>query len=154
MLDNIDKAIIQHLQRDLPVTETPFQEIAASIGISEAEVLERIKNLADRGYMRRIGAILYHQRAGFKANAMCVWRVPPDQVQRVGEIMASFAEVSHCYERNTCEKWPYNLFTMIHGRDHAECERVAEAISKKTGISDYRLLFSVRELKKTSMEYF
>jgi DNA-binding Lrp family transcriptional regulator len=154
MLDKIDKAIIQWLQKDLPLKETPYREIADSLAITEEEVLERIKTFFARGYLRRIGAVLYHQRAGFKANAMGIWQVPPDQVEKVGEIMSSFPEVSHCYERITSPQWPYNLFTMIHGKDNAECQKVAEAISQKTGIKKYRLLYSIRELKKTSMRYF
>jgi DNA-binding Lrp family transcriptional regulator len=154
LLDKRDKAIIQWLQGDLPLKEAPYREIADSLGITEEEAIERIKTFLERGYLRRIGAVLYHQKAGFKANAMVVWRVSPDQVERVGKIMASFAEVSHCYERSTPPKWPYNLFTMIHGRNKDQCQKVAETISRKTGIKEYRLLFSTRELKKISMSYF
>ena len=154
MLDERDKAIIQWLQGELPLKEAPYKEIANSLGMAEEEVLGRIATLLARGYLRRIGAILYHQKAGFKANAMVVWQVPSEQVERVGKIMASFAEVSHCYERPTYPQWPYNLFTMIHGRDNNQCQKVAEAISRKTGIKEYQLLFSIKELKKTSMTYF
>ncbi|OGW12130.1 MAG: transcriptional regulator [Nitrospinae bacterium RIFCSPLOWO2_12_FULL_45_22] len=154
MLDDRDKAIIQWLQGDLPLKEAPYKEIADALAMTEEEVLGRIASFLARGYLRRIGAVLYHQEAGFKANAMGVWQVPPDQVERVGMIMSSFTEVSHCYERPTTPQWPYNLFTMIHGRDKEQCQKVAEAISHKTGIKEYRLLFSIRELKKTSMSYF
>jgi siroheme decarboxylase len=154
LLDERDKAIIQWLQGDLPLTETPFRAIANASGITEKEVLETIDSFLAKGYLRRIGAVLYHHNAGFKANAMGVWHVPSDQVESVGKIMASFAEVSHCYERPTSPQWPYNLFTMIHGRDNNQCQKVAEAISHKTGIKEYLLLFSIKELKKTSMSYF
>jgi DNA-binding Lrp family transcriptional regulator len=154
LLDERDKAIIQRLQNDLPLKETPYREIAESLAMTEEEVLTRLASFLDRGYLKRIGAVLYHQKAGFKANAMAVWQVPTDQVERVGRIMASFSEVSHCYERLISPQWPYNLFTMIHGRDNDQCKKVAEAISHNTGIKQYQLLFSIKELKKTSMTYF
>jgi len=68
--------------------------------------------------------------------------------------MASFREVTHCYHRQPDGHWPYNLFTMIHGSGEEVCRRIVEKISKKTGEVDYQLLFSQRELKKTTMRYF
>jgi DNA-binding Lrp family transcriptional regulator len=68
--------------------------------------------------------------------------------------MAEFSQVSHCYRRNTTDGWPYNLYTMIHAKNEASCLDVVHKISKKTGIQTYTLLFSKKELKKTSMQYF
>ncbi|MBI2876408.1 MAG: Lrp/AsnC family transcriptional regulator [Candidatus Tectomicrobia bacterium] len=154
MLDELDRAIIALLQQDIPLDETPYAALAARLNLSVEELLERLRSLQEWGGLRRIGAVLRHQQAGFTANAMGVWAVPPSEVERVGPIMASFPEVTHCYERPTFEDWPFNLYTMIHGKDPEECGRVAEQISQKTGITHYRLLFSLRELKKTSMSYF
>lgn len=153
-MDDLDRAIIALLQQEIPINETPYDSLAAQLNLSPEELLERLSSLQERGCLRRIGAVLRHQQAGFTANAMGVWEVPPAEVERVGPIMASFPEVTHCYERPTFPDWPYNLYTMIHGKDMGECERVAQRISQRTGITRYRLLFSLRELKKTSMSYF
>jgi len=104
--------------------------------------------------IRRFGAILRHQKAGYRGNAMAVWKVEEDQIQRVGQIMASFSAISHCYQRSPLPKWPFNLYTMIHGRTEKDCRLLAQKISKETGLKDYRLLFSKREHKKSSMRYF
>ena len=95
-----------------------------------------------------------HRRMGINANAMSVWVVPDRDVERVGEIMASFKEITHCYERCTLPDWKYNLYAMIHTQTIEGCQDIAKKISEKTGIKEYKLLFSTEEFKKTSMEYF
>jgi DNA-binding Lrp family transcriptional regulator len=85
---------------------------------------------------------------------MGVWVVPDNRTEEVGIEMAAFPQVSHCYQRPVRPGWPYSLFTMIHGKSAGECEKTAALISEKTGIKDYCLLYSTRELKKVSMRYF
>jgi len=154
MPDNVERRIIQHLQGDLPVTPRPFAVLASRVGISEEEVLDTIKLLKERGTLRRFGATLRHQLAGYKANAMVAWCVREDSMEEIGPLMASFKEVSHCYERTIQGKWKYNLFTMIHGRSKKECQDIARRIAEDTGVKDYILLLSLKEFKKTSPRYF
>ena len=113
-----------------------------------------LKDLCDKGVIRRLGATIRHQKSGFEANAMVAWRVDEERVDEVGKLMASFREVSHCYRRNPTDEWPYNLYTMIHGNNEASCREIAHNLSEKASVNSYTLLFSRRELKKTSMEYF
>ncbi len=148
------KKIVKVLQEDLPLTPRPFQEIAAHCGMSEDELLAKIGELQEEGVIRRFGARLRHQRLGITANGMGVWQVPEGDAQRVGEIMAEFPEVSHCYQRPTFPDWPYNLFTMIHARTRQECEAVAQRIAEATGLKECKLLFSSREFKKSTMVYY
>lgn len=153
-LQEDDIALIRLLQGNLAESLTPYASLAESLNCTEDKVIFDTKRLINEKVIRRFGAVLRHQKAGFTANAMGVWEVPPEQVNQVGEKMALFREVSHCYQRPTLIDWPYNLFTMVHGRTHAECERVMESISQATGIVSYKMLFSVAELKKSSMQYF
>ena len=107
------------------------------------------------GVIRRFGAAIKHHKTGFTSNAMGVWDCPDEAaVERAGEIMAGFAEVSHVYQRPRAATWPHDLYTMIHGRSPQECEEVAERIRAATGLPPARLLYSVREFKKSSMRYF
>ena len=85
---------------------------------------------------------------------MTAWQVDEDRIEAVGQIMASFRAVSHCYRRDPAEGWPYNLYTMIHGKDEADCRNTARKMSEKSGVDTYTLLFSKKELKKISMTYF
>ena len=154
MLTDLEKQVIASVQGDLPVTSHPYSEIADRLEVSEAVVLQTLQDLCERGVIRRFGATIRHQRSGFKANAMVAWRVDEKRVEDVGKIFAAFAEVSHCYRRNPADNWPYNLYTMVHANDEAACRSIARVMSEKSRVKEYTLLFSRKELKKTSMAYF
>ena len=154
MITELDKKIIQVIQGDLPIDPRPFAVMAESIGIAEEEFVERVKVLKEEGIIRRFGATLRHQEAGFSSNAMVAWIVPETRIQEVGKIMAGFREVTHCYQRPPQKDLKYNLYTMIHGEDREACHQIAERMSKRSGIKDYTLLFSEKEFKKTSMQYY
>jgi DNA-binding Lrp family transcriptional regulator len=150
----LEKRIIASIQGDMPVVERPYRRIAADLGIEEQQLLDVLQRLVRRGVIRRFGATLRHQKSGFSANAMTAWRVDEERMDAVGAIMASFKEVSHCYRRDPTPEWKYNLYTMIHGKSEDDCRRTAEKMAQKAGVKTYALLFSRRELKKTSMKYF
>jgi len=154
MLTELDKKIIASIQGDIPITERPYLEIAEHLGISEELLLKSLKNLCDKGVIRRFGATLRHQKSGYEANAMVAWQVDENDIDTVGEKMAAFRAVSHCYRRNSEDDWPYNLYTMIHAKDEASCREIAGILSTEASVNTYTLLFSRKELKKTSMKYF
>jgi DNA-binding Lrp family transcriptional regulator len=153
-LNELEKKIIASIQGDMTVTERPYLEIARDLEISEAELLANLKSLCERGVIRRFGATLRHQRTGFTANAMVAWKVDEDRIEEVGQKMASFRQVSHCYRRSPTDDWPYNLYTMVHASDEQACHAIARKMSRTASVEDYSLLFSREELKKTSMVYF
>jgi len=154
MLTELEKKIIASIQGDIPVVSRPYLEISKKLKISEETLLKTLKDLCDRGVIRRFGATIRHQKSGFAANAMVAWIVDEKQVEKVGEKMSSFKEVSHCYRRNPTDEWPYNLYTMVHANNEDTCRKIARTMSCETGVENYKLLFSRRELKKTSMKYF
>ncbi|OIN99765.1 MAG: AsnC family protein [Desulfovibrionaceae bacterium CG1_02_65_16] len=150
-----EKRILALVGADLPDSPTPYADIAVQAGCAEEDVLALIARLKEQKVIRRFGATLRHQKAGYGHNAMVAWRVDdPDEALRVGEIMANRPEVSHCYVRRTCPQWRYNLYTMIHGKNPGDTALVVEAIKNETGVTDHQVLASLRELKKTSMRYF
>lgn len=138
---------VRYMQRDLPVTETPFADAPFPLAEMHRQFLES-------GRMRRFAAVLHHRKAGFTANAMGVWAVPEEDVDRVGELMATSREISHCYRRPSYPDWPYNIFTMVHGKSQEECEQALSAIAAKTGIRDRGALYSTKEYKKVRVRYF
>ena len=147
MLSEFEKKIIAATQGDIPVTQRPYRDIAEEIGISE-------EDLCDRGIVRRFGATLRHQKSGITANAMVAWQVDETVVEQAGETLAGFSAVSHCYRRNPAPGWPYNLYTMVHATNEQECLETTRQMAEQAGIEKYTVLFSRRELKKTSMQYF
>ena len=154
MIEARDKAILAALQGDFPLTGRPYAAIAAQLGMSEQELLQHIKRYQESGFIRKIGAVLHHREVGFAANALCVWQVPEEQLDSAGSIFASHPAVSHCYARTAHPAWPYTLYTMIHGTSPEECEACARELADLSGVKAYNLLYSLRELKKTSMRYF
>ena len=154
MIEEIDKKVISLIQKDLPVHPRPFALMAEKIGISEEEFIGRVQRLKERGIIRRFGATLRHQQAGFKANAMIAWKTPEDSVTEMGKTLARFREVTHCYHRSPKGDWPYNLYSMVHGGSRDECREIAQRLSSATGLTDYAVLFSEKEFKKTSMAYY
>jgi DNA-binding Lrp family transcriptional regulator len=154
MLSDLDKKVILALQRDLEICPQPFLEIAEYLRIGEEELLAVIRSLMERGYIRRFGATLRHQQSGYEANALVAWVVPEADLKRIGTHLAGQRAVTHCYARRPAPSWPYNLYTMIHGRTREECIKIAARMAAETGIDDYEMLFSETELKKTTMRYF
>lgn len=152
--DEPQKKILAAVQGDLPDSATPFADIARRAGVDEDDVLALLREMKASGEIRRFGATLRHQKAGYAHNAMVAWRVPAERTDEVGEIMAARPEISHCYIRRTTPEWTYNLYTMIHGQTPGDHSRVVAELAGATGVDDYDVLQSVRELKKTSMVYF
>jgi DNA-binding Lrp family transcriptional regulator len=153
MLTDEERIIGRLIQRDIAMTRRPYREIADQAGMTEQEVLNRIRQMRERGLIRKFGAVVRHREAGFTGNAMVVWAVPEDRCEQVGQVLSSFPEITHCYERSPAFEGKYNLFSMIH-LHHPDIEEKIEAISAATGIRDYMILTSEEEFKKISMEYF
>jgi DNA-binding Lrp family transcriptional regulator len=154
MLTEQDKGFVRELQKDLELIPEPFEKSAKRLGINSEELFARAKQYERNGVMRRFAAILRHRDAGFSANGMIVWNVPREKVDGVGYKIASFPQVSHCYQRPVYEDWPYSLFSMIHARSIEAAEAMALQISNTVQINDYRILFSSREFKKERVRYF
>ena len=154
MLNEREKKVICSIQGDVPVCARPYLELAQRVQMSEDEFLAVLAGLCQRGVVRRFGATLRHQASGFTANAMVAWQVDKSRADAVGELFAAFSEVSHCYRRVPAQNWPYNLYTMVHARDEEACRQIAQTMAARAGVAVYTLLFSRRELKKTSMKYF
>ena len=153
MLSELEKKVLSVIQHGMPLTLTPYKDMADQLGVSVDDVLGVIKGWKEAGQLRRVGAIVNHFRVGLAGAAMVVWRVEEDRIEEVGKQLASFAEVSHAYERPSSDAWPYNLYTMVHGDDMAEVERTVASMSEACGVDDYSQLHTVRELKKVPPTY-
>lgn len=152
-LSPIDKSIIDELQQDLPLIDSPFDAIAGRVGLEVEPLLARCRSLIEEGAIRRFSASINHRQAGFAANAMCCWIVPQDKVDSFGRRLAELREVSHCYERKTNPYWKYNLFAMVHGHSRDVCQKIVADISQETGLHDSLMLYSTKEFKKQRVKY-
>lgn len=159
--DDKQRAILRRVQGSIPDSLTPYADVAAEVSAelgrptTETDVLDLLRGLVEDGGIRRFGATLKHNKAGFGHNVMAAWRInDPALLEKTAEIATGYRAVSHCYVRRVYPEWPYNLYTMIHGRSEADCLGAVESIKAQSGVTDVALLRSIRELKKTSMKYF
>ena len=150
-----DRAVINELQQDLPLNEKPFDLMSARLSIGVDKFLSRCQALLQDGIMRRFSAAVNHNKLGFTANAMACWGIPTDIIETAGNKIAKFPEISHCYERQTSNLWPYNLFAMIHAATKETCRAIVDRINSETRLdkNSLVLLFSTREIKKTRVRY-
>lgn len=152
-ITDVERRTLAALQGGFPRSRTPYKDAAERAGISAEELLAILTEWKDQGKLRRIGAIVHHEKVGLSGGAMVAWRVYEGIVERVGATLAGFAEVSHAYERRTEDHWPYNVYTMVHGTDAQQVEQTVRKMSEACGIADYRILTTERELKKVPPTY-
>jgi DNA-binding Lrp family transcriptional regulator len=153
-IDAVDRRIIAATQAGLPLTRSPYHAIAARLGLTPKDVMNRMRKMLKTGIIRRIGVVPNHYALGYCANGMSVWDIPDDKVQELGGKVGGLDFVSHCYHRpRHPPQWPYNLFAMVHGRDRDEVYAKVATIARLLGPNDRRhdVLFSTRILKKTGL---
>lgn len=152
----MEKQILRIVQDNLPDSPTPFRDIAKHLNVNEETVISFLQEMKSHGYIRRFGVTLRHQEAGYECNVMVAWHIPPEKdINSIAEIMVQRPEITHCYKRKSHPpEWPFNLYTMVHGLSELDCKNIILELQNKTGLHEYELLFSDRELKKTSMQYF
>jgi DNA-binding Lrp family transcriptional regulator len=150
---DVEDRTLAVLQKGLPRSRTPFCDMAREIGVSIEELLAVLDRWRRNGTIRRVGAMVDHFRVGLGHGAMVVWKVEPDQVGQVGAVLAGFEQVSHAYERQTVPGWDYNVYTMVHETTAEAVRRTVERMSVAAGVSEYSILSTCRELKKTPPRY-
>ncbi|MGE5515694.1 MAG: AsnC family protein [Bacteroidota bacterium] len=155
-LSDHDLDLVSALCDGLPLDSHPYRALGRTVGMTEAEVIERLGALTDAGVIRRLGIIVRHHELGYSANAMVVWDVPDAEVSGVGALLGACPEVSLCYRRpRRLPDWPYNLFTMVHGHDRDQVEALVAMMAKREGVAHYRheALFSTRRFKQCGARY-
>jgi len=153
-MDDLDRAIIVATQEGLPLSLRPYDDVARTVGAEPTEVIARMKKMLQTGIIRRLGVVPNHYALGYKANGMTVWDVPDEMIGTLGRQVGALDFVSHCYHRpRHLPDWPYNLFCMVHGRDHESVEKHTQQIAVILGdcVRDHRILYSTRILKKSGL---
>jgi DNA-binding Lrp family transcriptional regulator len=153
-----ERDLVVEIQGGLPITETPYADVADAIGQPTEWVVETIERFDREGKVRRVGVIPNHYALGYTENGMTVWDVPDELLSTVGPAVAELGFVTHCYHRPRHEDvWPYNFFAMTHGRDEAESQRRIQQVRDvmayhwDVGENDWDTLFSTQILKKTGI---
>ncbi|MCP4333733.1 MAG: Lrp/AsnC family transcriptional regulator [Gammaproteobacteria bacterium] len=152
----LQQALIEVISEGLPLVKRPYAEIATRLNCSEAEVIDGIREITERGDLKRFGVVVRHRKLGYRANGMVVWDVPDGRVAELGHCIGQYSFVTLCYQRpRRLPEWRYNLFSMIHGQDReAVIDQVADII-KQCGLRgiEHEILFSKRCFKQRGANY-
>ena len=141
-MDDIDKAILNRIQSDFPITSRPFLTIADELNLTETEVLDRVARLKQMGIIRRIGGNFVPAKLGY-VSTLCAAKVPEDKIERFADVVNRFPGVTHNYLReNSFNVW----FTFI-APSMEEIEQNLKGIEQETGITGILNLPATRVFK-------
>jgi DNA-binding Lrp family transcriptional regulator len=148
--------LIAAMQDGLPICSHPYAELAEKFACSERDIINAIAELKDNKVLNRFGVIVKHRRLGYNANAMVVWDIADELIDSLGNKLAAEPDVTLCYQRpRNLPHWPYNLFTMLHGKERSAVISILNDIRERLSIdSDYDVLFSTRCFKQRGARYF
>jgi DNA-binding Lrp family transcriptional regulator len=141
-VDEIDKKILNILQKEFPLVEQPFLVVAEKCGISEEETLSRIQKMKDEGIIRRIGAVFDGVKLG-RVSTLCAARVPEEKIDGFVQIVNANKNVTHNYGRNH----EYNIWFTISAATAKELEKFLKEIKERTGVTDILDMRAVRTFK-------
>jgi len=155
-LDAAEQAVMAALQEGLELVSQPYAALAARAGMSEAALLDLLRDWQRENAIKRFGVVVRHHELGYTANAMAVWDVPDADVHDLGLKLAAEADVTLCYRRGRhLPEWRYNLYCMIHGRERDDVETRIARLSARYGLIAYphAVLFSLRRYKQRGARY-
>jgi siroheme decarboxylase len=149
--DPRDRSILAAIEDGLPLVEAPYRAVAERLALDERDVIGRLDHLRASSIVTRFGCVVRHDKLGYRSNAMAVWDVPEDEVDRVAESFARNPKVTLCYRRpRRPPLWPYNLFCMVHARSRWDAYAVIDELNLEadTGLLHQAVLFSRRCFKQ------
>ncbi len=133
-LDRNDRLLLNSLQGEFPLASRPFLDVGERLGMSEEEVISRLRRLLQSGAVSRLGPVLSATAMGGE-RTLAAMQVPSERLEEVATLVNGFPTVSHNYER----EHRYNLWFVVSSEEPGEVERVLSAIEERTGIAVMRL---------------
>ena len=141
-MDDKDRAILNEIQSDFPISSRPYHEVGKRMGLSESEVLERVRRLRSEGIIRRIGGNFDSRRLNF-TSTLCAARVPEEDVKDFVQVVNAYPGVTHNYLRNH----EYNVWFTFIAPSMSHIEDALEEISHETGVKEIVNLPAVKRFK-------
>jgi len=130
-MDEVDKAILNRVQSNFPITSRPYLTLAQELNLSENEVLSRLRRLKSDGIIRRIGGNFTPAKLGF-VSTLCAASVSENQIDRFTRIVNRYPGVTHNYQRENI----YNIWFTFIGPSMVEIEKNLKQIGKETGVTN------------------
>jgi DNA-binding Lrp family transcriptional regulator len=128
-LDDLDRRIINQLQRGFPLCARPYAEAAEQLGCDEAELLARLQALLNSGLLSRFGPLYNAEKLG-GALSLCAIAVPEARFDDVTELVNAHAEVAHNYRR----EHRLNMWFVLATDSLAAQRSTLDAIEAETGL--------------------
>ena len=125
------KEVLNLIQTEFPLDTRPFLKLADKLNITEEKVIHIIKELKDKGYIRRIGGIFDSKKLGY-CSTLCAIKVPEDRILEVAKFINNYKGVTHNYKRNN----PYNMWFTIIAPSEEEIKKFLKTIKIYTGIEE------------------
>lgn len=150
------RRLLAAVQGGLPLVPAPYAALAAQLAVGEAQLLAALRDLCAQGVIKRLGVVVRHHELGYHANAMVVWDLPDAEVGAIGRRLGAEPLVRLSYRRpRWLPEWPYNLFTMVHGRDRDAVLAEVERLAAHHGLTrtPRAVLFSTRRFKQRGARY-
>ena len=141
-MDEIDKKILDILQKEFPLVEQPFRTVAERCGISEDETISRVQKMKEEGIIRRIGAVFDGNKLG-RVSTLCAARVPEEKIDSFVKIVNANKNVTHNYRRNN----EYNIWFTASAATAEDLEEFLAEVKEKTGVNDILDMRAVRTFK-------
>ncbi|RLB84821.1 MAG: Lrp/AsnC family transcriptional regulator [Deltaproteobacteria bacterium] len=130
-IDDMDRAILNLIQSDFPITQRPYLAIAQRLGFSENDVIKRLDRLKKKGIIRRIGGNFVPEKLGF-VSTLCAAKVPEDKIESFAKAVNRYSGVTHNYQRDN----KYNVWFTFIAPSMKKIEGNLENISRQTGIKE------------------
>ena len=123
----LEQRLLNEFQQGMPLTSTPYADIARQLGVYETTVLETLQRLQTEGVVSRVGAVFRPNRIG--ASTLAAIAVPADELEDVAAIVNEFVEVNHNYER----EHRINLWFVVVAEDEDRLKAVLTEIEERCG---------------------
>lgn len=135
-VDPTDLALLDALQDDIPLVPRPFNVIATRLGISEGDVVHRVRRLQEQGIIRGLSPVLESRHVGLTATTLVALMVPDEQIQKVARLINAYPEVSHNYRRDHA----YSLWFTLAGKDEHRIREILQEIKEQAMLDEGDIL--------------
>jgi siroheme decarboxylase len=146
-LDKLDKAILNQIQSSFPITTRPYAAVGEGLGLSEAEVVERVRRMAQEGVIRRIGANFNSRQLGYTSTLVAA-QVPADRIEQFIRVVNQYPGVTHNYlRRHRLNIW----FTLI-AESTDRIGQILQEIGEQSGIAEIHS-FPAKRIFKIQVDF-
>ena len=131
VLTLLERRILRELQERFPVVSHPYSVIARRLGLSEKELIVRVRDLKRKGFIRYVGIVFSLNQIGFRSTLIAM-RIPKSRIRKVTRIINASPHVTHNYLR----EGPFNIWFTVSAPSRAGLSREIRKIAERSGVKE------------------